>query len=453
MIFDRFTSGGYRYPAYILMFIFMMAAGYFVAASAWAGAALCIIAAGWLVRLQLRAYGQTHEAITLFFNSLRNEDTSLQFPEVKNDPVLAGLYEGMNKLNRHFQEIRIQHEYNEKYYQALVKNSATGFVVLNEENQVELVNEMACRFAGISAETTNPNLLKARNPEFFEAICLLQPGKDHTYRQVYGNSVQWLLFKAIRFQKGEHSVKLISIQDIRRELESREIESYKKLISVLTHEIMNLLSPLNSVSGTLNAAYHPNRQAITLEAIDEEILKTTLGSIEVINEQTTGLMNFVNNYRKLSKIPAPEAAAYEVNEWLDQLRIVYASRMREQGIEFEISADKGIREIIADKKLINQVIINLVNNAVDAVNENEGNKCIRLSVENSRFSRIWISVSNNGPIIPPDIQDKIFVPFFTTKKEGSGIGLSICQEIMKLHQGSLILVSGGDMPTTFTMEL
>jgi signal transduction histidine kinase len=164
-------------------------------------------------------------------------------------------------------------------------------------------------------------------------------------------------------------------------------------------------------------------------------------------------MNFVNNYRKLSRIPRPEIKSFETAEWIEQLRIVYSEKMQENHVDFHVSADHGLKQLIADKKLINQVVVNLMNNAIDAVREKEKDRAISLSIETARGNRIWIRISNNGPSIPAEVQDKIFVPFFTTKEDGSGIGLSICQEIVKLHGGSLMVVSGHEDLTTFIIEL
>jgi two-component system, NtrC family, nitrogen regulation sensor histidine kinase NtrY len=155
----------------------------------------------------------------------------------------------------------------------------------------------------------------------------------------------------------------------------------------------------------------------------------------------------------LSKIPRPEILRFDAGDWIDQLRIVYSEKMRDKRIDFQITADHAVKQILADKKLINQVVINLMNNAMDALRDKEDDRQIRLDIENSRQNRVWITVSNNGPSIPPDVQDKIFVPFFTTKEDGSGIGLSICQEIMKLHGGSLMVVSGPDKITSFIIEI
>jgi two-component system, NtrC family, nitrogen regulation sensor histidine kinase NtrY len=453
MISERLLHTRSRVIVLVLLVVLCMAAGYHLALSHYSTAATLFLAGLLVLWIEMRIYRFTNDAITYFFNALRNDDTTLQFPNKIKNSSLSRLYEGMNRLNRHFQDIKLQNEYNERYYKTLIRNSATGLLVLNSKNEVELMNEVACRYAGISPDSTNLNIIKVKNVAFYEAICRLKPGENQTYRQISGNSVQMLLFKAILFQKSDLYVKLISIQDIRQELEARELESYRKLISVLTHEIMNLLSPLSSVAGSLDTLYHPSNQPISLAALNEDILKTTLSSIEVIHSQSIGMMNFVNNYRKLSKIPRPEISPFDTNEWIDQLRIVYSEKMQENHIDFQIRADHGIKQIVADKKLINQVVVNLMNNAMDAVKEKADDRLIKLDIEISRQNRVWVCIANNGPAIPPEVQDKIFVPFFTTKEEGSGIGLSICQEIMKLHGGSLMVVSGHDNFTSFIIEI
>ncbi len=453
MISERFLHTRSRLIVLALLVIFFISAGYQFSMSHYRATAVFFVSGLVAIWIEMRIYRATNDMITYFFHALRNDDTTLQFPNKIKNSSLSGLYEGMNQLSRHFQDIRLQNEYNERYYKTLIRNSAAGLLVLNNANEVELINEVACRYAGISPDSTNPDVLKIKNSEFYEAICRLQPGESQSYKQINGNSVQILLFKAILFQKNNLYVKLISIQDIRQELEARELESYRKLISVLTHEIMNLLSPLSSVAGSLDVIYHPGNKPINLEAVNEDILKTTLSSIDVINEQSNGLLNFVNNYRKLSRIPQPEIKPFETGDWIDQLRIVYSEKMQDNQIDFQISNDDGIKQIIADKKQINQVVVNLMNNAMDAVKERADGRLIKLNIESSRQNRVWICISNNGPAIPPDVQDKIFVPFFTTKNEGSGIGLSICQEIMKLHNGSLMVVSGMDNLTSFIIEI
>jgi signal transduction histidine kinase len=247
-------------------------------------------------------------------------------------------------------------------------------------------------------------------------------------------------------------LKLVSIQDIRHELEFRELDSYRKLISVLTHEIMNLLSPLTTVSKELYSMFRTNDKPKMLSQIDDGTIKTAVTGLQLINEQSNGLLNFVSNYRKISKLPQPEFATFDVDEWVEQLKIAFSGKMSENNIGFKITLDKSLKEVIADKKLLNQVIINLINNAIEALQEKKQDRQIRIQMLRTPQNNVIIRIINNGPLIPPELLEKIFVPFFTTKKSGSGIGLSISQEIMKLHNGSITAVSSEVSNTCFIVE-
>jgi two-component system, NtrC family, nitrogen regulation sensor histidine kinase NtrY len=453
MASERLLHTRYRYLVVLTMPVLFTAAGFLLSKRDFLAASVLFLTGLLAVIIMLRIYSGANLAVSYFFDALRNQDTTHQFPVTPKNRSLSKLYESMNLLNKYFQDIRIQNEYNEKYYKTLIRHSATGMLVLNSDNEVELINKVACRYAGISSETTNPNLLRIRNPSFYEAVCDLRPGMDLTYKHILGNDYQVLSFRASLLRKNDSVVKLISIQDIRHELESKELESYRKLISVMTHEIMNLMSPLTSVSKVLYSLYFNNKKAISLHEMDEHILKTTLNGLQVIEEQGSGLLNFVDNYRKISKLPQPDIQAIELAEWMEQLRIVYAEKMKQHQISLEMMHDRNISRIWADKTLLNQVMINLLNNAMDAVIENEGDRKIVVEVFTMHAQRLRIKVSNNGPHIPPELQEKIFVPFFTTKQNGSGIGLSISQEIMKLHKGSLMVVSAQGGDTSFILEI
>jgi two-component system, NtrC family, nitrogen regulation sensor histidine kinase NtrY len=453
MVFERLLNTRLKYFLLPALMVLFTTAGYFISEGRYFQATLLFICGLAALLLVLWIYDGTNKAMAAFFDALHNNDTTIQFPSGVKNKSLGQLYESMNKLNSHFQNIRMQNEYNEKYYLTLIRNAAAGMMVVNGNNDVVLINNMACRYAGISPDSTNPNLLGIKNPLFYDAVCKLQPGEDITYKHVLGNDFQLLSFRATLLRKNDLSLKLISIQDIRHELESKELESYRKLISVLTHEIMNLISPLTSVSRKLYSTYHMNEKPITLPDMNDDILKTTLNSLQVIDEQTCGLLNFIDNYRRLSHVPSPEMKAIDVEEWVEQLKIVYNDKMRENEIAFTIHYDRVAKTIWADKKLLNQVIINLVNNAFDALMETDADRKLAIEISSIPHNRMRIKIINNGPQIPHDLQEKIFVPFFTTKTTGSGIGLSICQEIIRLHNGSLMVVSGQEGQTSFIMEI
>ena len=453
MISDRYFPVNYLVYLLLIILLSFTAAG-IVLIKAWYIFFCFTLFVGclssWLV---IRLHVQINDSIATFFDSLRNDDTAVQFPAHLKSRSMNTLFESMNRLNRHFQDIRLKQESNENFYRTLIRHSATGLLVLNQKNEIELMNEMACRYAGISPETRHYNTLAVKNPEFYKAVCSLLPGEDVTYKSILNNSVQLLFFKTTLIRKEDIPVKLVSIQDIRQELESKEVESYRKLISVLTHEIMNLLSPVTSVSKALFSQYFRNDQSIKLAEMDENVIVNTVRGLKVIEEQSRGMINFINNYRKISKIPSPVFEPISVTEWVEQLKFVFMGQLESESINFDLQADRSIGQIVADKKLINQVIINLMNNAIEAVRENEGEKSITMEVKHNQQNRFLIRISNNGPTIPPELQEKIFVPFFTTKRNGSGIGLSICQEIMKLHKGSISLLSMPGNHTVFILEL
>jgi signal transduction histidine kinase len=257
---------------------------------------------------------------------------------------------------------------------------------------------------------------------------------------------------ATMIRRKDMDLKLVSIQDIRYELESKELESYRKLINVMTHEIMNLLTPLTTVAKELYSMFCQKGYTGEVSGIDDATIKATVNGLALIDEQSNGLLNFVNSYRKISKLPQPDFTSIKVSDWIEQLKIVYEGKMKENQISFSINYDKSLKQIIADKKLLNQVIINLINNSYDAVMEIGTDRKIIIQIMKTHHERVLIRITNNGPLIPPQLQEKIFVPFFTTKKNGSGIGLSISQEIMKLHNGSLVVVSTEDDKTSFLIE-
>jgi signal transduction histidine kinase len=215
---------------------------------------------------------------------------------------------------------------------------------------------------------------------------------------------------------------------------------------------MNILSPLTSVAKELHTIFNADVNQKKSHGVDDSIIKTAVSGLQLINEQSNSLVNFMNNYRKISKLPQPEFSAFSVYEWIEQLKIAYSGRMKESNIDFKISSEKSLNEIIADKKLLNQVMINLINNSCDAVMDNEQDRKIEISLLKNSRNKIIIKIKNNGPVIPVELLEKIFIPFFTTKKGGSGVGLSISQEIMKMHNGSIVAISSQESQTCFILE-
>ncbi len=433
-----------------IQFLCLLAGGFCLSQELYLGFILLLMAAILCFLMLHKIQHSMNQYITLFFHSLKNNDTSFEYPLTIKNKSIRAMLEQFNILKERFQNIRVQAETNEKYYKAIIKHSATGLLVL-QDGKVELINNLACRYAGISPESTNKDLLRIKNPAFYDAICQLQPGSDITYKQSYGTEMQILLFRATILKRNEDTVKLVSIQDIRHELESKEVDSYRKLIRVMIHEIMNLMSPLTSVSKALYESYQQNENIQKLRDADDVLIHNTLNSLKVINEQSHGILNFTESYRRIAQVPNPVVKPFEVDEWAEQLKIVFSESLSQKNIFLEITFESSLQFIHADKNLMNQAVINIMNNAANALEEKSNKKFISIEIT-AGSGNGRIKISNNGPQISAEIQEKIFVPFFTTKKNGSGIGLSIAQEIVRLHKGSLMVFSSGEY-TSFVIEL
>jgi signal transduction histidine kinase len=283
--------------------------------------------------------------------------------------------------------------------------------------------------------------------KLFSAIKELQPGDRKMISFNGKTGAVQLSLKSTLFITTQEHFQLVTIQDIKNEMETKELESWIKLIRVLTHEIMNSVAPITSLSQTISG-YFKNLEG---KLPDERIIGNTIKGLEVINERGAGLISFVETYRKLTRIPPPEKKPVNVEQLFDST----ITLINIEPIDKKISISRDVLppglEIAADKKQISQVLINLIKNSLEALKNSEEGK-IRLRGEINENGRVQITVFDNGPGITGDLMDKIFIPFFTTKESGSGIGLSLSRQIMMLHGGSLKVVSAPGKQTQAILE-
>jgi len=295
-------------------------------------------------------------------------------------------------------------------------------------------------------------MIPLRNPDLFNTLALINPGEAHTYKRFTGDSQINLLIRSKEIRFGDKVSKLISMQDIRHELDEKELDSWQKLIRVLTHEIMNSIAPIVSLTGTLRKFFVEDGTHVQPGKIYEETIDNVVQGLDTIEERGNGLVNFVNSYRKLTRIPKPEFSSFPIGEWLEHIRLLLRDQLENRKIQLELKIDPKVRDLTGDKKLLTQVIINILNNAMEALEEIPENRKVRLSVGISKQNRIQIRIANNGPSIPEESIEKIFIPFFTTKEQGSGIGLSLSRQILRLHRGYIYAESNENV-TGFLITL
>jgi signal transduction histidine kinase len=245
---------------------------------------------------------------------------------------------------------------------------------------------------------------------------------------------------------------LVAFYDIHAELEQKEIESWQKLIRVLTHEIMNSITPISSLASTVNdILIDSSSENHALNKLDDDDLENIESALQTIRRRSEGLLNFVDIYRNLTRIPQPNFRYFPVKDAFDRAEQLLRQRIDDLSIQCECKVYPDDLKLTADPDLIDQVIINLILNAIDAVKPIESPE-ISLVAYNNQNNHTIIEVADNGMGIKPDIIDKIFMPFFTSKKEGSGIGLSLSRQIMHLHKGSISVKSKQDEGTVFTLK-
>jgi two-component system nitrogen regulation sensor histidine kinase NtrY len=388
--------------------------------------------------------------IAFFFDAVRNDDTSLHFPEKLPAGSVKFLHQNLNQLNQHLTEIRLKNENNEKFFMEMMKYSATGLLAIDEEGYFEQVNDAALVFIGLP-HITHLDLLKQKRKELYEVMIRIKPGQSKIIKLLHDQELRLLSMKVSFLNFGERHYRLYSLADIRSELEENELDSWQKLIRVMTHEIMNSIAPITSLSNTLTRIFVRNERPVPAAEITDQQIANTLYGLDVIENTGRGLMRFVEDYRKLTKIPRPVFKTIQIHAWMKSLHLLMKSCFDEEGIEFSVLIKGDARELIGDEKLLNQLMINLFNNSIDAL-KSVKNKVIEVKVAEQASGKISLSISDNGSGITSSNLERIFIPFFTTKENGSGIGLSLSRRIMRLHKGTISVFSKPGVRTTFTLQ-
>jgi two-component system nitrogen regulation sensor histidine kinase NtrY len=387
--------------------------------------------------------------VAFFFDAVTNEDTTLHFSESIRTKSLLALHTSMNRLNRHISEIKIKSENNERFFREMLKYSATGLIAVDEGGYVEQINDSALDIIGFS-HIEHMDLLKQKNSDLYEQMMIITPGEGRTVKLLVGNELRSLSVKVSLLNFGNNRFRLYSIFDIRAELEENELDSWHKLIRVMTHEIMNSIAPITSLSNTLSRIFNRDNGPLPVAEVTENHIVNVIHGLEVIENTGKGLMHFVEDYRKLTKIPKPVFITIRISQWLNAIYLLMKNRFDEEKIDFKIMAKETSDELIGDEKLLTQVMINILNNAADAVKNVKGKK-IAIAVSGGLTGRTKISITDNGIGIAAEEIEKIFIPFYTTKENGSGIGLDLSRKIMRLHKGTITVFSQPEKQTTFTL--
>lgn len=398
----------------------------------------------------------TNEKLSFFFSAIKNDDGTFHFPERGILPGEIELNKSLNYLNEKLKEARINIEIQEKFYQSIMDNIRTGIISFTVEGVVEYANPEFSRMFLIE-NISHINRLSSIDPKLTALLKEIKPAERKWINVKAGQNLLSLAVISQEIMLRGRILKIVSFQNIKNELDKQELESWQKLIRILNHEIMNSVTPITSLSSTLLGMYQDTNGKILPEAPDSSTVADTVRGLNIIGEHGKGLIRFVESYRTLTRLPDPDFSVITLSGFFESISILANSQFES---EFSEAGRRPLLKtilkpedltLVADEKLLTRVMLNLIRNSAEAFKNSEGN-IIEISGSLSSEGRVIITVMDNGPGIEKEIADKLFIPFFTTKENGSGIGLSLSRQIMSLHNGSINCDSEPGKWTRFTLE-
>ncbi|MBO7418946.1 MAG: PAS domain-containing protein [Bacteroidaceae bacterium] len=375
------------------------------------------------------------EKCNLMLEAIRNNDYSFRLPTASKSANERVLQDTINEFGTLMNEQKQQSIQREKFFEQIISSVSTGILVIAENNFIVQANPAAARLLGLPVVSTI-NQLERYGKDVADLMRNMQAGdRSHLHLQTNKGEIN-LSVACVRTILNSNPVRILILNDIRNELDEKELDSWIKLTRVLTHEIMNSIAPISSISDTFM-----HREDIKNGPLFE--------GIRAIHETSTGLIGFVDSYRKFSALQKPQPEAFYIREAFQQLKSL---NIIPDNISLSTQILPDDLMLFADPNLLRQMLINLIKNATQAIDKAQGR--IHISAFTNDTEHVFIQVSNDGPAIPSDVAEQIFVPFFTTKHEGSGIGLSLSRQIMKLSGGTITLLKSGSngWPVTFQLE-
>lgn len=391
---------------------------------------------------------KAHDELDQFVESVHYRDFSRYF-DVKHAPVdLQPLRQGFNEINSTFKVISKEKETQYQYVQKILELVDTGILSYQEESgEVVWMNESLKNLLQLPYLKTIHSLQK-RDPQLYASIVVLKPGEGKIATAHHDKSSFKILLSATAFQTEGKKFKLIAFQNVNEALDETESKAWQKLLSVMTHEIMNSIAPISSLAETLKSRLKQSVNLLNNEtgAVDDLEL-----GIDTIKRRSEGLLKFAETYRNLNKITTLNLKKIYVRNLFENLHHLMQPTLEQKNIDLEIILKDTDLQLEADTNLLEQVLINLLVNAIEAVKEKSEPRII-LSAYTANNKKIIVKVTDNGTGMTEEVLDKIFIPFFSTKKHGSGIGLSLCKQIMMLHKGTMQVQSTEGEGTSFLLQ-
>jgi len=397
-------------------------------------------------------FNQVNQWIASFLLGIENEDTTLKIPKKTGNKAIDEVFKGLHRLNELFRTTKIEIGTQEKYYLSIINQSATGLFSVNEQGRIININPAAEKLTGLIA-FHHINTLSRISDSLPDFILKEKDNLESSSAVFENQKGQKLLFKLSEISTSMEVIKLVVVSDITKELDIREVDAWIKLARTLSHEIMNNIAPITTLSQVTLNYFVQNEKAVSSDNINQQTVNKTIKGLRVIEERSSGLMKFVDNYRKFTKLPEPDLRKVDLTRLIGDVLLVCSGFENYKAVRVEEYLPDSLITV-TDGDLLSQVLINLLKNALETYGDHDTIDSPVIQIRVSKGAgRNTIEICNNGEVIPPEIREQIFVPFFTTKEGGTGIGLSLSKQIMLKLGGDISLHTNSRNFTCFTVSL
>ncbi|TRX72657.1 PAS domain-containing sensor histidine kinase [Carboxylicivirga sp. M1479] len=376
---------------------------------------------------------KTNRELAKFIQSFGFGDTTIHFHSRDKDASFQNLFQSFNSVVEAFRQLKLDKEKEYLFFETALKKLGVAIIVVNEHGNVTMTNEALLKMLNIKY-LHRLDKLNQFKPGIADELMQLQANQQKLVELMVDQRLLQVALTSVMMKQEQKTLRLLAFQDIRGEIEQKELESWQKLIRVLTHEVMNSLSPVNIISAGLNQRFKQTEAPIVLD--EKERLEVT-DALDAVHKRSKGLTHFVESYRSMAGLKHAQTQLCDINSLLTRVQTLFTNSEHETKFQLLLECDKNTSYLL-DEQLLEQTLINLIKNSIEALDKEPALITIKAHI---RDHLLKIQIIDNGKGIPPDELDKVCVPFYTTRQGGNGIGLALSQQVMRLHGGQLQIQS------------
>jgi len=392
---------------------------------------------------------KTRREMERFLSAIREKDVSLTFPAGKSDPFTRKLHDRFNELTSNFRLVRKEREQEHQFFMHMIRHVGTGLLAFDQDGTVRISNKALFDLLDIESVTEISRLGKV-HPDLPDLLVNLHPGEQYLVKISAASTTRHISVMTSSFKMEEQLITLASFRDISRDLDKTEVEAWQKMIRVVIHEIVSSVVPFRLFSSKLLGYLESEDKNKNQVLLKGDALDDAVSVLNSMNKRSRGLARFAESYKTLSQVPVPDKQVLDVARLFRETELYVSDKLQAATVNLSTRVEPADLKLYADEQLIFQVLVNLVNNAIYAMADADDPRLVLKG--HSKQRNVILEVSDNGHGIPEGNLDSVFVPFFTTRKDGSGIGLSLSKQIMNAHNGSIVAISDGGGGTTFQLQ-